>query len=461
MFLLLPPEIFTYGIYMNIEDHIEMAKYRCSYCQSDISGYRAQCAECFDIDLCLQCFSCGAELGTHKRDHSYKIFNDSPVGAFDITKAWSLAEETMLLDAVEQYGFGNWDDVASHVESRSAEECQDHYVTFYVNGSIGRETIVLTKSPVKDHSCPEGGPLSPSITTPISPIELSIQEQHDLGYMPFRDDFEREHDNEAETVISSLANNYDDDELDIAVKLVQVDRYRTRLKERERRKRIAREYNLIQAAASLIKPKSQTPKKRTSKDEKEFQEKMKVYAQFQSSAEHEEFLEKCQEEKELKARITELWKYRENGITKMDEVDDYEDELYKREKKRENKKKLGSSSPIKRVSMVSKKAAGGIEEKLDILIDDEGLKDEGDENEMKDMSILPSYGMLSEREKKLCNSIGMTPANYMTIKTCIIKDYLQRRQGIPVKIRYPSGLDKTHRRKIMSFLTDNGWIMAV
>lgn len=35
------------------------------------------------------------------------------------------------------------------------------------------------------------GPLSPSITTPISPIELSIQEQHDLGYMPFRDDFER------------------------------------------------------------------------------------------------------------------------------------------------------------------------------------------------------------------------------------------------------------------------------
>lgn len=30
-----------------------------------------------------------------------------------------------------------------------------------------------------------------------------------------------------------------------------------------------------------------------------------------------------------------------------------------------------------------------------------GLKDEGDENEMKDMSILPSYGMLSEREKKV------------------------------------------------------------
>lgn len=59
---------------------------------------------------------------------------------------------------------------------------------------------------------------------------------------------------------------------------------------------------------------------------------------------------------------------------------------------------------------------------------------------------------------QLCNSIGMTFANYMTIKTCIIKDYLQRRQGVPIKIRYPSGLDKTHRRQIISFLTDNGWI---
>jgi len=33
--------------------------------------------------------------------------------------------------------------------------------------------------------------LSPSITEPISPIELSLPEQQELGYMPLRDDFER------------------------------------------------------------------------------------------------------------------------------------------------------------------------------------------------------------------------------------------------------------------------------
>ena len=35
------------------------------------------------------------------------------------------------------------------------------------------------------------GPLSPSIAVPVNPLELTIQEQHELGYMPFRDDFER------------------------------------------------------------------------------------------------------------------------------------------------------------------------------------------------------------------------------------------------------------------------------
>lgn len=54
----------------------------------------------------------------------------------------------------------------------------------------------------------------------------------------------------------------------LAVKLVQVDRYRTRLKERERRKRLAREYNLIETANLLAKQKCSTPKKKQIKDDK-------------------------------------------------------------------------------------------------------------------------------------------------------------------------------------------------
>lgn len=457
-----------------------MSVFVCNNCQSEISGHGIKCIECPDIDLCLQCFSMGAEVGNHKRDHQYNISTGPVIGAFNCEVPWTLAEETMLLDAVEQYGFGNWEDVASHVESKSPEQSEYHYTLYYIKGNIGKVTFNSDPTPkVTDHTCP-GGPLSPSISTPISPIELTVQEQHALGYMPLRDDFEREHDNEAEALVSSLMINYDDDDLDIAVKLAQVERYRLRLKERDRRKQFAREHGLItssaQAAAvaaatslpggklaklpSIRSPqikKDQDKDKKPNKEDKEFQDKMKPFAQCHSCKEHEDFLESHQKEREVKNRIRELFHCRKNGITKLEEVEMFDEERLKREKKKESKfKKLGSISQGKRLLMASKNAVE--EERLDILIDESGSKDDEDFIETKEMSKCPGYDLLSGRERKLCSTIGMTPANYMTVKTCIVKDYLHRRNGYPVKIRYPSGMDKTHRRRIMSFLADNGWI---
>ncbi|ESO94271.1 hypothetical protein LOTGIDRAFT_118822 [Lottia gigantea] len=411
-----------------------MAKYDCTYCKAEISGYGVQCTECPDFYLCLQasmtsqalCFSCGVEIGQHKKDHSYRIANGNGPAAFDTSRAWCLAEENMLLDAVEQYGFGNWEGTASHVESRDAQECENHYVTFYVQGNIGLETFQSDgENKVIDHSCPDGGPLSPSITTQTKPLELSLQDQHDLGYMPFRDDFEIESDNSAEQLISGWGINYDDDDLDIAIKVSKVDQYRLRLRSREKRKQVARDYGLIESFSSLNDKKMRF-KKRMSKDYREFQDKMKVFSQFHPAAEHEQMFENFQREKELKTKIKELNELRKHGITLLDDIEDYDEEKYKRQKKRDNRAKMVNKDNEMRIETRS--------------------------------TSQPGYDLISDREKKLCVSIGMSPANYMTIKTCIIKDYLQRRQGLPVKIRYPNGMDKTHRRKIMSFLTDNGWI---
>lgn len=458
-----------------------MSNFVCTYCQVEISGHGIKCIECPGIDLCLQCFSLGAEVGNHKRDHQYNITTGPIIGAFSCEVPWTLAEETMLLDAVEQYGFGNWEDVASHVESKSPEQSEYHYNLYFIRGNIGKVTFRNDPTPkVIDHTCPDG-PLSPSISTPISPIELSLQEQHALGYMPLRDDFEREFDNEAETLVSSLMINYDDDDLDIAVKLAQVERYRLRLKERDRRKQFAREHGLITSAAqaaavtaAAATPGARLPKplsiksphikkdkdkdKKLSKEDKDFQERLKPFAQCHSCKEHEDFLEGYQKERELKNRMKELFHLRKNGITKLEEVEKFDEERLKREKKKESKfKKLqGNLSQGKRLSMASKNIVD--EEKLDILIDESGSKDDDDFVESKEMSKCPGYDLLSVRERKLCNTIGMTPSNYITVKTCIVKDYLHRRNGYPVKIRYPSGMDKTHRRRIMSFLADNGWI---
>ncbi len=58
-------------------------KFNCNYCQEDIPGLRIKCAECTDFDLCLDCFSCGAQIGKHKVNHKYLFMNN---GGFSIFK---------------------------------------------------------------------------------------------------------------------------------------------------------------------------------------------------------------------------------------------------------------------------------------------------------------------------------------------------------------------------------------
>lgn len=102
---------------------------------------------------------------------------------------------------------------------------------------------------------------------------MSLEEQRALGYMPLRDDFEREYKNHAEAMLSglSVSNNQvvfmskdhhhhpvmnggepNEDLVDYELKLTLIKMYREVLIERQRMKKIAREYGLINNASALI-----------------------------------------------------------------------------------------------------------------------------------------------------------------------------------------------------------------
>jgi hypothetical protein len=50
------------------------ALYHCNYCNKDITGkIRIKCAMCPDFDLCIECFSVGAEVQPHKSNHPYRV----------------------------------------------------------------------------------------------------------------------------------------------------------------------------------------------------------------------------------------------------------------------------------------------------------------------------------------------------------------------------------------------------
>ncbi|XP_071478508.1 transcriptional adapter 2-beta-like isoform X1 [Diadema antillarum] len=440
----------------------------CNYCQEELKSFSVKCCECSDtetFDLCLQCFRAGAEIGGHKRDHGYQIMDNAlyPAGG---RGEWSMTEESCLLEAIEIFGFGNWDGVGNHVVSKTKEECAEHYNTFYVQGNIGKVTLPENRvSKVIDHTGPEDGPLSPTLGATFKPVDLTVTEQQELCYMPLRDDFEREFDNDAETLISNLSITQEDDDLDISLKLAHVDMYSKRLKERGRRKSIARENGLITAAVSLPpsalpsppqssqkqKPQAVT-KRKPSKEELEFREKLKPFARFLTSTNLEEMFDNIQKEKEVKSRIKELVRCRRNGITKLKEVEEYDEAKAKREKRKENKKKLAEKTKKGNIIAAAKKPDSKEDvkdEKLDIV-----------EDEFHALRSSQGFSCLSEREKKLCSSLKMKPAKYVTMKTLIIKDHYLRKQGIPPKTRYPSNLDKSHRKRIANFLMRNGWIKA-
>ena len=45
-----------------------------------------------------------------------------------------------LLDAVEQFGYGNWKDIAGHIETKTADQTKEEYIKHYIHGLVGKHT---------------------------------------------------------------------------------------------------------------------------------------------------------------------------------------------------------------------------------------------------------------------------------------------------------------------------------
>ncbi|XP_043100577.1 transcriptional adapter 2-beta [Puntigrus tetrazona] len=478
----------------------DLGKKYCVNCLADVTNLRIRCAECQDIELCPECFSAGAEIGNHRRWHGYQQVDGGRFSLWgpEAEGGWTSREEQSLLDAIEQYGFGNWEDMAAHVgASRTPQEVMDHYVSMYIHGNLGKACIPDSiPNRVTDHTCPSGGPLSPSLTTPLPPLDISVAEQQQLGYMPLRDDYEIEYDQEAEKLISGLSVNYDDEDIEIEMKRAHVDMYVRKLRERQRRKNIARDYNLVPAflgrdkkdkererpggmggvggvggavglgggatiipTGSLGSSVAATPKRKITKEEKEQRTKLRALCQFMPQREFEEFFDNMHKERMLRAKVRELQRYRRNGITRLDESAEYVAARHKREKRKENKSiagsKRGSSGGGGGAGLGGGVGAGG---GLGGGGGVSAIKEEGKDSEFSAIENLSGFELLSDREKVLCNSMNLSPTRYLTVKTIIIKDHLQKRQGIPSKSRLPSYLDKVLKKRILNFLSESGWI---
>ena len=271
---------------------------------------------------------------------------------------WNAREEMRLLDAVEQFGYGNWKDIAGHVETKSAEQAKEEYIKHYIHGLVGKHTWKEElRGYAVDHTQREGavdrGPLSPTLTGKLPPIAVSGQEALLLGYMPHRDDFE-DFDKSTERLVAQIADKSVEDEgVDVALKLAQVDIYERRLREQVRRKRVARDYQLVSrfyrenpivqiglggklSGGKLSPTKISNQVKAVKKGDgprQELIDALKPMTQFYTAQEFAQCVTNLCVEKELKVRVKELLRYRENGLRSTDELVPFECERFKRELK--------------------------------------------------------------------------------------------------------------------------------
>ncbi|KAG0547574.1 hypothetical protein BDA96_01G092100 [Sorghum bicolor] len=166
------------------------ALYHCNYCNKDISGkIRIKCSKCPDFDLCVECFSVGAEVTPHRSNHPYRVMDNLSFPL--ICPDWNADEEILLLEGIEMYGLGNWLEVAEHVGTKSKLQCIDHYTTAYmnspcyplpdmshVNGKNRKELLAMAKvqGESKKGTSLLSGELTPKAESPFSPSRVKVED---------------------------------------------------------------------------------------------------------------------------------------------------------------------------------------------------------------------------------------------------------------------------------------------
>ncbi|CAJ1962672.1 unnamed protein product [Sphenostylis stenocarpa] len=169
------------------------ALYHCNYCNKDITGkIRIKCAMCPDFDLCIECFSVGAEVTPHKSNHPYRVMDNLSFPL--ICPDWNADDEILLLEGIEMYGLGNWTEVAEHVGTKNKESCIEHYKNIYLSspffpvpdmshvvGKNRKELLAMAKGQAEDKKGISMGDLSLKAESPFSPSRAKVEDSHKAG----------------------------------------------------------------------------------------------------------------------------------------------------------------------------------------------------------------------------------------------------------------------------------------
>lgn len=338
-----------------------------------------------------------------------------------------------MLDAIEQYGYGNWQDISKHIETKSPEDAKEEYISKFLHGTIGRHTWgpEFENRPIlKDHTHASDTTqitrMSSADKMPV--LDILTEEAQQLGYLPNREDFEIEYDAAAEKIVSNLLITPDDEDVDLLVKLTQIHMYTRRLKERARRKKLVRDYQL---AAQFFRANHRRVIRQT-KEQKEFRDRFRVFAQFYTSPQYERLLYSLEGERTLRNRLQELTRYRKSGLTKIDECIYYEQQMALQQKgqrsdSHENKQTSERLTLLHQLSQQNKNKHSTDNNNADHL-NNNNNSDDFASKELQEVVNQTRRHLLNSNEMQICSITNNPAPNYITCKAVMLASGAQKYQ---------------------------------
>ncbi|KAJ7382127.1 Transcriptional adapter 2-alpha [Desmophyllum pertusum] len=426
----------------------------CLECHGVVKEPFVRCSQCDPtVDMCLECFSRGAEGKEHRSDRCYEIVsNNFPV----LEKNWKAQEEIDLLDGISDFGFQNWKEVAKHVQSKTEEECEDHYMRCYIDEpcealqiSELKPVALCTLSP----STVTGIPFK-AIEDPPRPPMDSARSLEMSGYMPCRGDFDVEYDNYAEVDIKDIEFDSSDSDSLQELKFAAIEIFFSRLRQRFYRKQIVRKYGLINIR------KLQTVERKQTKAERDLCDRLRPFTRLHSPDEHEIFVQGLLMETFLKKEIVSLQEYRSAGIRTRNGAAVYD---------RLNKNRIEDKARRKMLDDILVHIQD--EKACQVWLHRQAQIDSGQSlaplplpnlgrkpAARLDITGTPGVEQLRPMERELCSGLRLLPHDYQTYKSTLIKEYEKQGSLRLAQARTLIRIDVNKTRKMYNFFVEQGWV---
>ena len=401
--------------------------------------------------MCPSCFAKGKELGQHLNNHKYEV-RQSNFPLF--TEEWSASEELSMLENLIDLGYGNWSQVSKQLQTKSSDECMQHYNEHYIDNPTDDLPHLKDRGYNFCYDEIAAGSLKSSDDPPrpLPNTEASIEL---AGYMPCRGDFEIEYDNFAETSIKDIELEDSDDGLMTELKMAALDIYCSRLNVRHYRKKIVRDYGLINMKRDLFVSYA--------KQERSIHESLKVFTRLQTAHQSEIFTQGVLLQSSWMKQISTLQEYRKAGLKqRKDGV------IYKRLLKKRNEMKARGSIlseilyhidvPISCQIWLQKQLQSNLTTKVVPGINMFPLLSRKPAAPL-DLSGTPGLEQLADEEREMCSQLRLLPLQYLGHKNTLTKES-QRLGSLKLQQARPLvKIDVNKTKKLYDFFIEKGWVL--